>query len=78
MADDFLPSTLSWLELAVQVQEVVLISQFFVVAKRISLFLARKWPQMTIDHLVYEINYMLHDEDALPARPAPVAQVHTM
>ena len=53
----------------------MLISKFFIVAKRISLFLARKWPQMTIDHLVYEISYMLRDEDALPARSAPLSQV---
>ena len=58
-------------------QDVVLISKFFIVAKRISLFLARKWPQMTIDHLVYEISYMLRDEDALPARSAPISQVRT-
>ena len=58
-------------------QDVVLISKFFIVAKRISLFLARKWPQMTIDHLVYEISYMLRDEDALPARSAPISQVCT-
>ena len=51
------------------------IRKFFVVAKRISLFLARSLPQLAIDHLVFEISVMVSDEDALPTRSAPAAQV---
>ena len=49
--------------------------KFFVVAKRISLFLARSLPQLAIDHLVYEVSAMVSDEEALPARALPQQQV---
>lgn len=44
------------------------------VSKRISLFLARKSPQHTIDTLVYEIQKMQADDDALAT---PKAHRHT-
>lgn len=60
---------------SVVTQEVEPIRKYFIVAKRISLFLARSLPQLAIDHLVYEISAMLSDEDALPAKAPPAAQV---
>ena len=50
------------------------------VGKRISLFLARKSPQHTIDTLVYEIKKMREDDDALVTpkahRHAPVSSLY--
>ncbi|ERN09549.1 protein furry homolog-like [Amborella trichopoda] len=42
---------------------------YFSVAKRVSLYLARVCPQLTIDHLVYELAQRMLEESVEPVRP---------
>jgi hypothetical protein len=43
-------------------QELGAILEYFSVAQRICLYLARISPQQTIDHLVYEVSLGLHED----------------
>ncbi|KAF5834594.1 cell morphogenesis central region-domain-containing protein [Dunaliella salina] len=58
-------------------QESASLTEYFAVAKRIALYLARISPQHTIDHLAYEISLQAFEDDgsvaAAPGAPMPLS-----
>lgn len=44
-------------------QDMTAILNFFVVSKRVCIYLARVVAQRTVDHLVYELTKLIEEED---------------